>query len=63
MKVLHINCNYIGTALHRVMFRRLDRNGEHRVFVPSDGRKEWKNFQPEKDEAVAECFRRWDRYL
>ena len=63
MKVLHINCNYIGTALHRVMFRRIDRNGEHRVFVPSDGRAAWKDFVPETHEAVAECFRPADRYL
>jgi len=63
MRVLHINCNYIGTALHRVMFRRLNQNGGHKVFVPSDGRESWKSFQPEADEAVAECFQRRDRYL
>ena len=63
MKVLHINCNYIGTALHRVMFRLLDRSGEHRVFVPSDGREAWKDFVPAEHETVAECFTPADRYL
>ena len=63
MKVLHINCNYIDTALHRVMFHRIDRDGEHRVFVPVDGREEWKGYVPREHEAVAECFRPMDRYL
>ena len=63
MKVLHINCNYIGTALHRVMFRLLDRSGEHRVFIPSDGREAWKDFVPAEHETVAECFTPNDRYL
>ncbi len=63
MKVLHINCNYIGTALHRVMFRLLDCSGEHRVFIPSDGREAWKDFVPAEHETVAECFTPNDRYL
>ncbi|MBQ7736596.1 MAG: glycosyltransferase family 4 protein [Oscillospiraceae bacterium] len=63
MRVLHINCNYIGTKLHRTMFRLLDREGEHRVFIPSDGREAWKDFVPEKDEHVSVCFRRFDRYI
>lgn len=63
MKVLHINCNYIGTALHRVMFRLLKREGEHRVFIPSDGREAWKGFVPDENETVAECFSPADRYL
>lgn len=63
MNVLHINCNYIGTALHRVMFRLLDRDGGHRVFIPTDGRKAWKDFVPAEHETVAECFTPRDRYL
>lgn len=63
MKVLHINCNYIGTALHRVMFRKLNRNGGHKVFAPSDGRTAWRSFQPEADETVSVCYRRYDRYF
>jgi len=63
MKVLHINCNYIGTALHRVMFRHVNAGGGHKVFVPSDGRKEWQGFVPAADETVSECFRPYDRYI
>ena len=63
MKVLHINCNYIGTALHRVMFRLLDRSGEHRVFIPSDGREAWTGFVPEPHETVAECVAPRAKYL
>ena len=64
MKVLHINCNYIGTALHRLLIRRLrESGGEHLVFVPSDGRAAWKSFVPEAGEVVSECFKRFDRYI
>lgn len=36
MKVLHINCNYIGTTLHQLMIEELTRQGiENEVFVPS----------------------------
>ena len=35
MKVLHINCNYLGSALHQSMIEKLDSLGiENTVFVP-----------------------------
>ena len=64
MKVLHINCNYVGTALHRTTIRFLrEEGGEHFVFAPTDGRREWESFQPQAGEIVKKCFRKIDRYL
>ena len=60
MKVLHINCNYTNSALHRAMFRKLEPYGEHRVFIPTDGSIP---FTPQEHEFEAVCFRRYDRYI
>ena len=60
MRVLHINCNYTNSSLHRIMFRKLENHGEHRVFIPSDG---LTPFQAEEHEVESVCFRRADRYL
>ena len=36
MRILHINCNYIGTNLHQLMIEKLDKMGiENEVFVPT----------------------------
>ena len=61
MKVLHINCNYTNSALHRTMLRHLNANGgEHRVFIPTDG---GIPFECEENEIEARCFTRLDRYI
>ena len=60
MRVLHINCNYTNSALHRTMFRKLERYGEHRVFIPSDG---LTPFEEQENETESVCFRRADRYI
>lgn len=61
MRVLHINVNYIMSALHQTMIEHLNRLGvDNRVFVPAY----------DKTRAVlacgdyvtlSECFRKWDR--
>lgn len=63
MRVLHINCNYIGTTLHQLMVENLERLGcENRVFVPTYDRR-LSVIQPNENVNVCECFRKWDRLL
>lgn len=64
MKILHINCNYVGTALHRVMIRHLTAPGvENTVFCPISSQAEKDAFQAQANEHIAVCFRRHDRIL
>ena len=36
MRILHINCNYIGTTLHQLMVEKLDALGyENQVYCPT----------------------------
>ena len=61
MKVLHINCNYMGTALHQTMVEHLDRLGvENTVFAPvySLGSAV---ISPRENVVVCKCFHKWDR--
>ena len=61
MRVLHINCNYIGTKLHRVMVKHLaDAGVENHVFVPVQA---GLGELPQLGENVhiAPCFKKWDR--
>ena len=61
MRVLHINCNYTNSALHRIMIRHLTAHGgEHRVFIPTDG---GIPFTCGENEIEAKCFRHLDRYV
>ena len=63
MKILHINCNYIGTTLHQLMMERLDDYGyENSVFVPTYSRKT-AVIEPNDNVCVSECFKKWDRLL
>lgn len=63
MRVLHINCNYIGTTLHQTMIENLDRLGiENAVFVPTYD-KNIAVIQPNENVYVSECFRKWDRLV
>ena len=63
MRVLHINCNYIGTTLHQLMVENLDRLGyENRVFVPTYDRGV-SVIQTNDNVNVSECFKKWDRLL
>lgn len=61
MRVLHINCNYIGTALHQLMVERLDKRGyENCVFAPTYDKK-LSVITPNENVLVSECFHKWDR--
>lgn len=61
MRILHINCNYIGTTLHQLMIEELDKLGfENEVFVPTYD-KDIAVIQVNSNVTVSECFRKWDR--
>lgn len=63
MKVLHINCNYIGTTLHQLMIEELGRRGiENEVFVPTYDRS-IAVIKPNDNVYVSECFNKWDRLV
>ena len=63
MRILHINCNYIGTNLHQLMIEKLDKMGiENEVFVPTYD-KSISVIKPNKNVYVSECFSKWDRLV
>lgn len=63
MRVLHINCNYIGTTLHQLMIENLDALGyENQVFVPTYDKK-LSVIKPNSNVCVCECFNKWDRLV
>lgn len=63
MRILHINCNYIGTTLHQLMVENLDKLGyDNSVFVPTYDKK-LSVIEPNNNVLVCECFKKWDRVL
>ena len=63
MRVLHVNCNYIGTSLHQLMVENLDALGyDNSVFVPTY-KKDLSVIVPNDNVLVCECFKKWDRLL
>ena len=63
MRVLHINCNYIGSTLHQLMIENLDALGhENQVFVPTYD-KNISVIKPNPNVCVCECFNKWDRLV
>lgn len=63
MRILHINCNYIGTTLHQLMIEHLDALGyDNQVFVPTYD-KNIAVIKPNDNVYVSECFNKWDRLV
>lgn len=63
MRILHINCNYIGTTLHQLMVEHLDALGcDNQVFVPTYD-KNIAVIKPNDNVNVSECFNKWDRLV
>lgn len=61
MKVLHINCNYMSTALHQTMVEYLDALGvESTVFAPMYSLKN-AVITPKENVVACKCFHKWDR--
>ena len=64
VRVLHINCNYVGTKLHRTMISHLDNEElKSTIFAPIWNESEKEKFDPKPNEKVAVCFHKWDRLL
>lgn len=63
MRILHINCNYIGTTLHQLMVEHLDALGyDNQVFVPTYDMN-IAIIKPNGNVYVSECFNKWDRLV
>ncbi len=63
MRILHINCNYIGSALHQKMIESLDALGyESTVFVPTYD-KDLSVIRPNSNVVISECFNKKDRLV
>ena len=63
IRILHINCNYIGTTLHQLMIENLDALGySNQVFVPTYDKK-LAVIDTNENVCVSECFRKWDRLI
>ena len=60
IKILHINCNYLTTALHQTMIRELNQYTENIVFVPTYDRYN-RVINLDNNVIVSECFNKWDR--
>lgn len=61
MRVLHINCNYLTTALHQTMIEHLDETGvDSHIFAPIYDAS-LAIIKPNQNVTVSECFRKWDR--
>lgn len=63
MKVLHINCNYMGTPLHQKMLERLDSLGvDSTVFAPVSSLQN-AAIKPRDNVVPCKCFGKWDRLV
>lgn len=63
MRIFHINCNYLGNALHQIMAENLEKSGyENQIYVPVYN-KNISVINPNKNVCVSECFKKWDRLI
>ena len=63
MRIFHINCNYVGNALHQIMVESLEKLGyENQIYVPVYS-KDVSVIKPNENVCVSECFRKWDRLI
>lgn len=62
MKILHINCNYIGTKLHRSMIEHLNLFGiESTVYTPVCEKENEDVTTKGCEVIVSKCFKKWHR--
>ena len=59
VKVLHINYNYVGTALHNVMVQHLDPLVERNAVFAATWRDVDRQYSTEVK--ISKCFNKWDR--
>lgn len=60
MKILHINTNYITSALHQTMMDHFDDSIDNVIFAPTYD-KNRSVIEPNDNVIVSECFKKWDR--
>lgn len=61
MRILHINCNYLGTTLHQCMIEHLDKLGvDNTIYVPTYNANN-AVIKPNANVCVSQCFNKWDR--
>lgn len=63
MTVLHINCNYMSTALHQIMIRHLKKYVSNNVVFAPVSEKTVIVIEPDNNVIVSKCFKKKDRYL
>lgn len=63
MRIFHINCNYVGNALHQIMVENLENLGyKNQIYVPVYS-KDVSVIKPNENVCVSECFKKWDRLV
>ena len=62
MKILHINCNYMSTALHQVMIEHLNQLTDNDVFCPISEKTDIIVKSNDNVKAI-KCFKKYDRYV
>lgn len=60
MKILHINCNYVGTKLHKIMIKHLE-NIEINNYVFAPVYKLSDDINNNKKVVISKCFNKWNR--
>ena len=63
MRILHINTNYLLTALHQTMIEHLEKTGCQSVVFADTYNKTHSAIIPNDNVIVSECFRKNDRWL
>lgn len=61
MQVLHINCNYVSSALHCHLITELNAQSVHNVVFAPVSAVTPRRVIPGEHDVVAECFHKWDR--
>ncbi len=62
MKILHINCNYTGNQLHKLMVEKLDRLGFENKVYAATAEKEKAEKKYNANAVVSLCLNRFDRF-
>lgn len=64
ISILHINGNYVGTALHQTMIEHLDSYTKNQVFAPIYPITEDQlSIKPNKNVIISQCYKKRDRYF
>ena len=64
INVLHINGNYVGTALHQTMIEYLDQYTNNQVFAPIYPiTQDQLSIKPNENVIISQCYNKRDRYI